>query len=58
VGVSIDKAKRLLRSIVNKGIGLFLCLLQAIGLGHIARRLRHIFVSEPLMAGSRNWTLN
>jgi hypothetical protein len=44
--------------IAKKGIGLFLRLLQACGLGQLARQLRQIFVCEPLKAGSRNWALN
>jgi IS5 family transposase len=48
----------LLRMIAKKGIGLFLRLLQASGLGQLARQLRQIFVCEPLKAGSRNWALN
>jgi IS5 family transposase len=48
----------LLRMIVEKGIGLFLRLLQVRGLGQLARQLRQVFVCEPLKAGSKNWALN
>ena len=48
----------LLRMIAKKGVGLFLRLLQAGGLGQLARQLRPIFVCEPLKAGAKNWALN
>jgi len=47
----------LLRMIVKKGIGLFLRLLQASGLGHIGRQLREIFVDKSATPGAMRLAL-
>jgi IS5 family transposase len=40
-----------LRMIAKKGICLFLCLLQASGLGHIGHQLREIFIDKSFKSG-------
>jgi hypothetical protein len=47
----------LLRMIAKKGIGLFLRLLQASGLGHIGRQLREIFIDKSSTPGAMRLTL-
>jgi hypothetical protein len=43
--------------IAKKGIGLFLRLLQASGLGHIGRQLRGVFVDKSSTPGAMRLTL-
>jgi IS5 family transposase len=47
----------LLRMIAKKGIGLFLRLLQASGMGHIGRQLREIFIDKSATPGAMRLTL-
>jgi IS5 family transposase len=47
----------LLRMIAKKGIGLFLRLLQASGMGHIGRQLREIFIDKSGKSGVMRLTL-
>jgi IS5 family transposase len=47
----------LLRMIAKKGIGLFLRLLQASGLGHIGRQLREIFIDKSAKSGAMRLAL-
>jgi IS5 family transposase len=47
----------LLRMIAKKGIGLFLRLLQASGMGHIGRQLREFFVDKSATPGAMRLTL-
>jgi IS5 family transposase len=47
----------LLRMIAKKGIGLFLRLLQASGLGHIGRQLREIFINKSAKSGAMRLAL-
>jgi IS5 family transposase len=48
----------LLRMIAKKGIGLFLRLLQASGLGHIGHQLREIFVDKSAKSGAMRLALS
>jgi hypothetical protein len=43
--------------IAKKGIGLFLRLLQASGMGHIGRQLREIFIDKSAKSGAMRLAL-
>jgi IS5 family transposase len=47
----------LLRMIIKKGVGLFLRLLQAVGLTDLQRKLRQIFTVNPANSASINWVM-